>query len=591
MRMHINVDECGKVGVAHDTTMVTWKVVASSLVQPLKRSCGATRFERYEAHQLSPQPYLVVAHALPSDMSNYLPTINYLPFDGGLGQISSNGESPNSVALIPLTNSGRIEPSTSNGPHLPIHTLNDDVLLNIFQLYRLDLADLDEYDDEIDGLMATETWSRQRWWYNLSHVCRLWRNIILASPSQLDLHLPCTNGVPVADMLANSPPLPLLIFYEDQDRKITPEDESSILLALSHRDRVRRISFWMLPNSGTFVTVMDDQFPILERMYIHSRTEVVLPVTFQAPNLRHLMLSPASIQIRSPLLTATVGLVTLELTHIPASAYFPPSYILTRLSLMLQLERLAISFQYPIPNRDVEGQLVQAPIIAQVTLSGLRLFVFRGTSAYLEGLVSRMIAPSLSILEIYLFNHLSFTIPRLLQFMQSSENLRFNAVDIRFGARLVELQVMPWTSHPSLRLRIGCEHLDWQVASVAQIFHTLSPVLSVVEKVRLTHEEHNQSSESHNDVDRTQWRELLRPFANAKAIHVQEDFVDKISRSLPSHDGDPFLPNLKEIQYSGARDSRDAFTAFLDERQVAGRPVSLRLVDLFTFYNDEEMDR
>jgi hypothetical protein len=230
----------------------------------------------------------------------------------------------------------------------PIDILNGDVLLDIFHHYRL--ADPDEYDT---GTGTAIVWNRQRWWYKLAHVCRLWRNLILESPSLLDLHLYCTNGVPVADMLAHSPPLPLTICYDSQ-REITAEDELSISFALSHRDRVRHVYFSMLPNVGKFVTAMDNQFSSLERMYIHSRTEVAFPATFQAPNLRHLRLWTACIPIGSPLLsTSAAGLVTLKLMYIPASAYFPPNYILTRLFLMAQLESLSIGFKHPIPNRDV----------------------------------------------------------------------------------------------------------------------------------------------------------------------------------------------------------------------------------------------
>jgi hypothetical protein len=467
----------------------------------------------------------------------------------------------------------------SNRRRSPIHILNDDVLLSIFNLYRL--ADPDEYED---GTGMTIGWSHQRWWYKLAHVCRQWRNIIFGSPSRLDLHLYCTKGVPVADMLAHSPRLPLTIDYHTMGpREMTTEDESGIFIALSCRDRVRHIDFWMLPNVGKFVTVMDDQFPILERMHIYSRTEVVLPVTFQAPNLRHLRLWRTSLPIRSPLLTTTAaGLVTLSLLNILPSAYFPPSYILTRLSLMTQLERLFIGFKSPI-NRDVEEQSRQTP--ETITLPNLRWFAFHGESAYLEGLVARISAPALNTLHVHLFNQLSFTSPRLLQFMQTSDNLTFNAVQVTFGELAVSLHAVP-CKDPPLLLRIRCRHLDWQVASAAQFFGTLSPVLSVVEQLAFGYQEHKRSSEWHNNVDRRQWRELLRPFTNAKSVHVQDDLVSKIFRSLPSVDGDPpleLLPNLKEVGYSGESDARDAFSTFLNERQVAGHPVRLRLVDRSMF--------
>jgi hypothetical protein len=56
--------------------------------------------------------------------------------------------------------------------------------------------------------------------------------------------------------------------------------------------------------------------------------------------------------------------------------------------------------------------------------------------------------------------------------------------------------------------------------------------------------------------------------------------------SIPSDDGEPpleLLPNLEEVIYWGGRAARDAFTTFLNGRQVAGHPVSLQLVDPLIF--------
>jgi hypothetical protein len=472
----------------------------------------------------------------------------------------------------------------SNRRHSPIHILNDDVLLNIFHLYRLAAP------GEYGAGNLKSIWPRQRWWYKLAHVCRLWRNLILESPSRLDLHLFCTNGVPVADMLAHSPPLPLTICYDTLDRERTAKDESGILLALSHRDRVHHIYFWRLPNVDKFVSVMDDQCPILERINIYSLTEVNLPVTFEAPNLRHLRLWMASIPIGSPLLTTcAAGLVTLELYAIPAPANFPPSYILTRLSLMLQLEKLSISFNSSSPNGDVKRQLHQIPDMT--ILPNLRCFGFTGVSVYLEGLVARISAPSLSTFRVDLFDQLPFAAPRFLQFLQTAENLRFTAVQVNFGRVDISLHTVTQEWQTPWMLRIACRHLYSQVAFAVQFFGTPSPLLSVVEQVTFTHRELKQSySEWHNNVDRRQWRDLLRPFTNAKTIHVQDNLVNKIFHSLPSDDGEPpleLLPNLEEVGYSGGSDARDAFTAFLNERQVAGHPVSLRLVDRSMFYKPQ----
>ncbi|KAI0248855.1 hypothetical protein BJV78DRAFT_1284516 [Lactifluus subvellereus] len=107
-------------------------------------------------------------------------------------------------------------------------------------------------------------------------------------------------------------------------------------------------------------------------------------------------------------------------------------------------------------------------------------------------------------------------------------------------------------------------------------------VLSASEELALVREEGDLSSEGQNELDPTLWRELLRPFSNVTTLHVQNKLIGKLSRSLQFDDGElpqDLLPNLKELGYSGGLDARDAFTPFINERQVAGRPVSLKMVD------------
>jgi hypothetical protein len=326
-------------------------------------------------------------------------------------------------------------------------------------------------------------------------------------------------------------------------------------------------------------------FPILERLYIESETEeetgLTLPVTFQAPNLCRLILWYTALPLASPLLTSTGGLVELCLLGIPRSAYFPPGYLLTRLSLMPQLESLMILFHSPLPNRDIISQLSDIPIMTHVTLPNLRAFLFRADTAYLEGLLARISTPALSMLKVYFFNQLSFIIPRLLQSMQTSENLIFDTVWLAFGSDLVYLIADPHRrqSEQPLYLQISCRHFDWQVASAIQILTTLSPVISLVKKLSISHEEHSRSSEWHNQVDRIQWRELLRPFSSLKVLHLGDGFVGLggLPDSLASGDGEmamEILPNLEELRYSGS-DIGDGFTPFINERKAAGHSVAV----------------
>src|SRR5947208_13108168 len=99
--------------------------------------------------------------------------------------------------------------STRDRPsRTPIHILDDNSLLNIFYLYRQLFSD--DLEDEI-GIFGGYEWEYEDWWYELVHVCRRWRYLVLGSATHLSLCLRCTQGTPVADILAHSPPLPIII--------------------------------------------------------------------------------------------------------------------------------------------------------------------------------------------------------------------------------------------------------------------------------------------------------------------------------------------------------------------------------------------
>jgi len=113
---------------------------------------------------------------------------------------------------------------------------------------------------------------------------------------------------------------------------------------------------------------------------------------------------------------------------------------------------------------------------------------------------------------------------------------------------------------------------------VAQIFNTLSQTFSTVEHLTFEHQEHNQSSEEHNEVDRTEWRKLLRSFSNVKSLHIDGELVGELSRCLRLEDGEyhlELLPELQELTYPGSVDVGDAFTSLIDARQNEGRTVTL----------------
>jgi hypothetical protein len=383
-------------------------------------------------------------------------------------------------------------------------------------------------------------------------------------------------------MLAHSPPLPLTVDYRSRDGT-TAEDEEGILLALEQHHRVRHLRL-ILPvqNLRKLVMAIDEEFPILEYLivgpWMKDSTALMLPETLQAPHLRHLALNGFACPIRPRLHPTAASLVTLSLIINHQSAYFQPNVLLQWISFMPHLESLEIAFTFPVPNRDVERQLTHTPITTHITLPNLRLFGFRGVSAFLEAVVCRITTPRLEILQIQFFEQLTFSVPRLAQFMDTTENLRFNNAVIRFKEEYIDvlMSFREAGTYPFV-VTIDCWHLDWQVFSAAQIYNVLSQVFSAVEHLTLEHEVHSQSSEEHNDIDRIEWRNLLRSFSNVKIVRVEDGLVEELSRCLRL-DGElplELLPELQELTYYASRDTGDIFTSFIASRQNAGRPVTL----------------
>jgi hypothetical protein len=204
-------------------------------------------------------------------------------------------------------------------------------------------------------------------------------------------------------------------------------------------------------------------------------------------------------------------------------------------------------------------------------------------SAYSEAVLSQITASRLENFEIFYLKQLTFSVPQLLQFMGRTENLRLDRAEFNFDNEGVFVMVMrPETNMPvtasAFSIYVGCWHLDWQVYSVANFFNTPSQVSSAVEHLTLAHEVHSRSSGEHNEVDRTEWRKLLRSFSNVKTLDIDDGLVKELSRCLQLEGGEhplELLPELQELTYSGSGNANNAFTSFIDARQNAGRPVTL----------------
>ncbi|KAH9054700.1 hypothetical protein EDB87DRAFT_1425447 [Lactarius vividus] len=470
-------------------------------------------------------------------------------------------------------------PPTSERPgyrvlYTTIDTLNDDVLLGIFNYYRL--------DDEIN-------WNTRLEWGKLSHVCRRWRRLVYGSATHLDMHILCTNGTPLVNTLVHLPPLPLVIDYQYATATVGAQNELGICNALQLRDRVRRVVLHIPPSVlDQSLVLMDESFPILEHLSLSSTAEegmiLLLPKRFLAPNLQYLTLLGISLPKNLLFLSSTVSLITLTLTDIRAPGYFLPRHLVTQLNSLSRLEELTIGFSIPIPRPSAERELLLG-LGVPVTLPALKRFTFRGVGAYLDSFVAQIRAPLLEQLSITLFNQIAFALPHLSHFTNTTDALKLPVAKISFerdafsvvtGQRREQLGNEP----PSFNLRVICKQFDWQIDCAAQICSALMTMLASIEQLTFDVEGREMSTEWQDDaVDSATWRELLGSFTGVRELRICHALVWELSCALRSGDVglDPgLLPGLEvlapelEEEHAG-----NAFASFIDARQVAGRPVLL----------------
>ncbi|KAI0288913.1 hypothetical protein BC826DRAFT_651389 [Russula brevipes] len=445
---------------------------------------------------------------------------------------------------------------------ITIDILPDDVLLEIFNVY---------------------TNENSRGWHTLVHVSRRWRSIVFASTHRLNLQLRCTPTTPVKEMSGIWPPLPIIV-EGSRGRVSRAKGADNIVAALGHPDRVRRIDLWDTPESDSkrLAAAMKEPFPELTHLNLgttEANTVPVLPDSFlggSAPRLQTLRLFGIPFPAVPKLLSSASGLVELRLWGIPHSGYIVPEAMVTGLSALTRLKRLSIGFLSP---RSRPGQ-PSPPRLIRTVLPTLEYFVFRGVSEYLEDLTSRIVAPLLRKLDITFFNQLIFNTPRLWSFIGRAEKLRSrNEAQMVFTRNYIKLYLMT-AGRMGVELTILCRVSDWQLSSLTQICSSPFLFPSNLERLDIR-EPLYPRPHWQEDVENTQWLELLHPFANVKALSLCGKFTPRIVPALRELSGERImdvLPRLHSISLLGSSPSgpvKAALTQFLTARRLSGHPVAV----------------
>jgi hypothetical protein len=375
----------------------------------------------------------------------------------------------------------------------------------------------------------------------------------------------------------------------------------NVIAALELNDRVFGITCFDLSSSELerIVEAMQDPFPALNFLWLHP-TDGMTPVISDsflggsAPRLLSLTLGSIPFPALPKLLSSATDLVELHL-DIPHSGYISPSAMVTCVSALTRLGILDLGFKSPRSRPDRTSRL--SPRRTRTILPALTHLGFEGVTEYLEDLVTQIDAPLLDSISITFFNQLIFNISQLPKFLSRTET--FTALDqatVSFNDQYIGVKLLQQTgaTFPRLQLSISCRKLDWQLSSLVQVCNSALPTLSTLERLNLGTDIYTQDLlPGQDDIENTQWLELLHPFANVKNLHLSEKVVPCVAPALQELTGEratevlPALQNLFFHDFEASRPVEESIRRFVATRQLSGHPVAIHHGER---WSDEETD-
>ena len=443
-----------------------------------------------------------------------------------------------------------------------------------------DVALLEIFDCYVN--QAREQEGNIQAWHSLVHVCRKWRTIVLGSPRRLDLRLFSKDTTPVKETLAVWPPLPIVI-GQGFPRCWRMDN---IIAALEHNDRVCDIRLWDVELEEV-LPVMQQPFPALIRLrmlrdddgFRWTDEQLETPVVSEsflggsAPRLQRLTLGLISFPGLPKLLLSATGLVKLHLEKIPHSGYISPEAMVRCLSTLPRLETLKLGFKSPL-SRPVRGP---HPPTRSILLA-LTSFWFRGVSEYLEDLVARIDAPQLDSFDVKFFHRLIFDTPQLVQFVARTPNTHPPVEAHIIFSYWKVVVIFPRTFPRGFSLGISCRQSDWQLSSLTQVCSSSFPegFISTVEHLYIC-EGKNLSLRWQDDIEDSQWLEVLHPFTAVKYLYLSRGFTSSIAPALQELAGE-VLPSLQNLLFEDLPQSgpvREPIEKFAALRQLASHPITV----------------
>jgi len=301
-----------------------------------------------------------------------------------------------------------------------------------------------------------------------------------------------------------------------------------------------------------------------------------------APRLRTLVLIGVPSPSIPKLLLSANALVTLFLWRIPDSGYFSPDAIATALAMMTRLESLHLQFQFPQSRPDPESRSLPPP--TRFVLRALTQLAFNGVYEYLEDLLARIDPPRLYHLDVMFFKALNFDVPQLHRLIGHAEEFKtFYRADVSIYDHSIQLRLHPNTVEVDhrrrLELQIDCRELENQLSSLAGVCSSSWPLISALEELQIREDDSPLSSHWEDDMENTQWLELLDPFTALKDLYLTHGIAQRLCGALQELSGErttEVLPALRHLfvrGFSSLEPVHEVMKSFITARQLSGHPV------------------
>jgi hypothetical protein len=338
------------------------------------------------------------------------------------------------------------------------------------------------------------------------------------------------------------PALPLRIHADASlSAKDADKDDSDIIDALEHHDRIVGIDLWGFNRSQLekCIALMQEPFPVLRSLQIEAKSKMMFVITDaflggSAPLLRSIRLCGIRFPSLPKFLSSTTDLVNLVLEGIPMAGegHISSDAMITCLSVLTKLRSLIISLRqtsspYPTDRRP--------PLSAHTILPSLTYLSLQSPHGYLEDLLDRIDAPLLNSGFLGFYDEPMFDAPRI------PHTKPFTGVTASFISSIGPAE---------LSISFGFSELPAQVAIVERICSQWPLLVSHVEVLKL--EDLFYEEERWWEAV-TPWLELLRPFTAVQTLRLRGVVtVTHVAHILGGERGEGargVLPAIRAIEF------------------------------------------